>query len=121
LYSYPGDFSPGLLTYDETLPHIFATGEVAAEAPLESSPSNFTGPIFVLTGRYDQIACGVGNFSAEVVECSPSEIENMKEFFPKAKGFKAYVPDHTGHNLDAHFSAGESFGVVMQWLNDVGF
>jgi hypothetical protein len=121
LYSYPGDFSQGLLAYDETLPHIFAAGEVLADAPLESSPSNFTGPVFVLTGRYDQIACGVGNFSAEVAECGRGEVEDMKELFPDAREFGVYVPDRTGHNLNTHFSAGESFGVVLQWLIDVGF
>ncbi|KUJ08252.1 uncharacterized protein LY89DRAFT_599986 [Mollisia scopiformis] len=121
LYSYPGDFSPGLLAYDETLTHIFAAGEVIAQAPLESSPSNFTGPVFVLTGRYDQIACGVGNFTASVAQCNISEIGGLKTFFPKAKSFEVYIPDQTGHNLNTHFSAGESFGVVGQWLDNAGF
>ncbi|KAE9381918.1 hypothetical protein N431DRAFT_539450 [Stipitochalara longipes BDJ] len=121
LYSYPSDFSPGLLAYDEATPHIFAAGEVLTKDALDSSPSNFTGPVFVLTGRYDQIVCGTGNFTASVAVCGNDDVAGMKTFFPKAKDFEIYIPDHTGHNLDTHFSAGESFGVVSQWLDGVGF
>jgi pimeloyl-ACP methyl ester carboxylesterase len=121
LYSLLGDFSFGLLSNDETLPHILPAGEVSAGAPLESSPSNFTGPVFVLTGKYDEICCGVGNITANATECSLSDITAMKEFFPKAREFGVYVPDQTGHNINLHYSAGESFGVVNQWLQDVGF
>jgi pimeloyl-ACP methyl ester carboxylesterase len=124
LYSYPSDFSAGILAYDQVLPHIFAAGEVIAQAPLETSPSNFTGPVMVVTGRYDQIVCGVGNFTKEVADCGIGETSipaGTKVFFPKASNFKAYVPDHTGHNLNTHFSAGETFGAVHQWLEGAGF
>ena len=121
LYSYPSDFSPALLAFDEGTPHVFAAGEVLASEPLDSKPSSFTGPVLVVTGRYDQIVCGTGNFSAGVAVCGDTEIEGMKTFFPKAGSFGVYVPDRTGHNLDTHFSAGESFGVVQLWLEDVGF
>jgi pimeloyl-ACP methyl ester carboxylesterase len=121
LYSYTSDFSQGLLDYDELIPHIFAAGEVLTQDPLESAPSNFTGPVLVVTGRYDQITCGTGNFSAGVAVCGEGDIAGMKTFFPVAREFAVYITDRTGHNLDTHFSAGESFGVVAQWLDGVGF
>ncbi len=74
-----------------------------------------------MTGRYDAIVCGSGNFTKSVVVCERSEIEGMKDFFPKVKKFGIYIPDKTGHNLNTHFSAGESFGVVGEWLDDAGF
>jgi len=78
----------------------------------------------VLTGRYDSIVCGVGNFTKSVPDCGEGKTSNpamTKVLFPKARDFTTYIPDRTGHDITTHFSAGESFGAAHQWLEDAGF
>ena len=122
VYSFDGDFDPKILAWDQKQPHVFAVGEVATPTP--DIPSNFTGPVFVLTGQYDQIVCGAGNISASVGNCgvgAGSNPDMTRVLFPKASRFDSYEPDHTGHDLNTHYSAPESFGAVHQWLENVGF
>ncbi|PVH70668.1 hypothetical protein DL98DRAFT_436573 [Cadophora sp. DSE1049] len=125
VYSYDSEFDAGVLAFDQTSPHNFVAGELAGDAPNGLNPSKFTGPVFVLTGRYDQIACGVGNFTAKQAYCGAGKASNpymyTKPLFPKASKFDVYVADHTGHDITLHYSAQENFGVVHEWLESVGF
>jgi len=121
-YSGDGDFDPNVLAWDLASPHFLAVGELAT-LPSEIA-SNFTGPVMVLTGRYDQVACGKGNIELENVDCGVGPTSNpgmMQSLFPKALRFDSYTPDYTGHDLNTHFSAPESFGVAHQWLESNGF
>lgn len=121
-YSQDGDFSPSLLAHDQKQDHIFAIGEIAAQIP--NTISNFAGPVMVLTGKQDQIVCGVGNITTEVGDCGIGKESNPygeKKLFPKAKEFGLYIPDHTGHNANLHFSSGEVFGAAHEWLESIGF
>lgn len=122
VYSFAGDFDPNFLSYDVSLPHNLAVGEIAGIGSTE--PSNFTGPVMVITGRYDQIVCGAGNITIEAADCgvgSTSHPDQERLLFPKASSFESYIPDHTGHNLNTHYSAPESFGAAHAWLTKVGF
>jgi pimeloyl-ACP methyl ester carboxylesterase len=121
-YSRNGDFSPSLLAYDQKQDHIFAIGEIAAQIP--NTVSNFTGPVMVETGKQDQIICGVGNIAAKVGDCGIGKESNPygeKMLFPRVKNFGLYIPDHTGHNANLHYSSGEVFGAAHEWLESVGF
>ncbi|KAH6674980.1 hypothetical protein B0J14DRAFT_25506 [Halenospora varia] len=126
VYSFDGDFDPRLLAFDQRGPHTFAIGELAAQRT--ATPSNFTGPVLVLTGRYDTIVCGTGNITNDIAtrtgDCGVGPTSNpagTRELFPVASPFDTYIPDHTGHDLTLHYSAPESFGAVHAWLESAGF
>ena len=122
IYSSDGDFDPNVLAWDLTKPHFLAVGELAI--PITEVPSNFTGPVMVLTGRYDQIACGKGNITLVDDSCGVGPASNpdlTRLLFPRAVRFDSYTPDHTGHAINTHYSAPESFGVAHQWLESNGF
>ncbi|KAH8660715.1 hypothetical protein BGZ60DRAFT_344848, partial [Tricladium varicosporioides] len=126
VYSSDGDFDPKLLKFDQRGPHTFAIGELAGRS--SNTPSNFTGPVLVLTGRHDTIVCGTGNVTKDIAtgagDCGVGQTSNhagMRKLFPMASPFDTYIPDHTGHDLTLHYSAPESFGAVHAWLESAGF
>ena len=122
VYALAGDFDPRLLAWDLKLPHILAVGEIAG--PISTAVSDFTGPVMVLTGRLDQIVCGGGDISAVIGHCGVGRTSNpdmTRTFFPKVSQFESYIPDKTGHDLNSHYSAPESFGAAHAWLTNVGF
>jgi len=122
VYSFDGDFDPKMLSWDISLPHNFAVGEIAGISG--TKPSNFTGPVMVITGRYDQIVFGAGNITVEAADCGVGPTSNPDQervLFPKASSFESYIPDHTGHNLNTHYSAPETFGAALAWLTRIGF
>jgi pimeloyl-ACP methyl ester carboxylesterase len=122
LYPLDGQYDPKMLQVDIAQPHIFAVGEIAASTP--PVPTNFTGPVLVITGRQDQIVCGNGNITALVPDCGVgpgSNPDGTRIVFPKASRFDVYVPDKSAHIINSQYSAPESFGVAHQWMESVGF
>ncbi|KAI1113553.1 Alpha/Beta hydrolase protein [Nemania sp. NC0429] len=122
IYGLDGSFDPKITKWDAASPHVFAAGEIAGHSA--TVPSNFAGPVLVMTGRQDQIACGTGSIlDRPTVDCglgSGSHVDETRSLFPKAQ-FQAYVPENTAHNLNTHYSAPETFGAAHAWLESVGF
>jgi pimeloyl-ACP methyl ester carboxylesterase len=122
IYGLDGSFDPKMAAWDAKYPHVFAAGEIAT--PRDSMVSSFAGPVMVITGRQDQIACGNGTIVGPVPDCGVgpgSHVDDTKTLFPKAKVFTAYVPRDTAHNINTHYSASQSFGAAHVWLESVGF
>jgi hypothetical protein len=123
VYSLPGDYDPAVLEWDTMEPHVFAIGELATFKA--NITSDFEGPVMYLTGRNDPIVCDkAGNITVSLPDCGVGKTSNpgySSARFPKAKPFAVYVPDRTGHNLNLHYSAGESFGAAHQFLDAAGF
>jgi pimeloyl-ACP methyl ester carboxylesterase len=122
LYSLNGQFEPKLVAFDQTVPKVFAMGQIAT--PSGSTKSNFTGPVLVLTGREDQIVCGNANITSQIPDCgvgSTSYPAQMHQLFPRASRVDTYITDKTGHNINLHYSAPESFGAAHEWMQNMGF
>jgi hypothetical protein len=123
VYSLPGDYDPGMVAWDKMQPHVFAVGELATFKP--NVTSEFEGPVMYLTGRTDPIVCDkAANITVSVPDCGVGKTSNpgwSSVQFPKAQPFGVYVPDRSGHNLNLHYSAGESEGAVINFLDEAGF
>jgi pimeloyl-ACP methyl ester carboxylesterase len=122
LYPLDGDFDPDLLAFDEQSSHTFSVGELAS--PKQNVTSNFTGPVFILTGRNDAIVCDAqGNNTAHVADCGvgkSSPLGQTAPAYPQSR-FGEYVPARTGHNLLFGYSAPEVFGAAHAFLELNGF
>ncbi|KAI0437884.1 hypothetical protein F4803DRAFT_570309 [Xylaria telfairii] len=123
IYGLDGSFDPKVAEWDAASPHVFGVGEIAGRGA--TVPSSFAGPVMVISGRQDQIACGNGSiFDQPTVDCGlgpGSHVDETRSLFPNATSFQAYVPENTAHNLNTHYSAPESFGAAHTWLESVGF
>lgn len=78
-----------------------------------------------MTGSHDAIVCDrAGNTTLLKTECTPGADANpgfTAEKFPRSNRFVAHVVRATGHDVNLHYSAGESFRVAHEFLREVGF
>ena len=95
----------------------FAVGEVFNPVAGRLAPPNFTGPVDIVTGRFDIQACGddctVPNDQAAAV---------LPIIFPKAgPGSQTFVVPRAGHNVNGHLGAPEAFAHSIGFLKTNGF
>ncbi|KAL6714367.1 hypothetical protein ACLMJK_007790 [Lecanora helva] len=101
--------------YDPQIPHLdFLTqGAQPLGEGFNLGPATqpaFKGKVLVVTGTKDPAICGF----VPVDECAfnSTRIVGVNGSFGGNSGFDYYMPD-TGHDLNWHYSAGETYGVVV--------
>lgn len=117
-YSTPGaDYDPRILAYDFKREDIVTIGTLFTNLN-QTMKSNFTGPVFVLTGELDRIFCGPsGNCNTS----NGSVLAQQGLYFPKVGNFSYFSPENTGHDWNLHYTQDVSFERVFDWLVGVGF
>ncbi|KZT59596.1 alpha/beta-hydrolase [Calocera cornea HHB12733] len=93
---------------------LFTLGAIGGAA------SGFTGPVHVVTGDSDWVFCGS--------QCGirPDGVHTILELvgptvFPKSDDFSVYSPANTGHGLNLHYTAPESYADIMGWLKAIKY
>lgn len=120
-FSANGTFDPLIPTINWEREDVQATGEVQSLVSLLTSSfatapaGNFTAPIALVIGQNDEVLCES--------DCGSGE-ENLavmsKSYFPDSKAFEPIVIPNTGHFLNLHYSARDTFIRVHEWLESVG-
>lgn len=110
LLSYAGGFDPSIPPLDFSTKGTSAIGE--ALGPGNVLVPNYQGPVFILTGDKDQPFCG----SDPNASCEPL-IKATASEFPQASTFGYFIPPNTGHGLNFHNMATDSFAAVTKWLS----
>ncbi|KZO93143.1 hypothetical protein CALVIDRAFT_269353 [Calocera viscosa TUFC12733] len=93
---------------------VFSTMSV-----LGGSPSNFTGPVHVVTGDKDLPFCGAqcnivpAGMNKTILELTQPMV------FPMSSNFSIYSPANTGHGVNLHLSAPDTYREIMAWLASV--
>ncbi|KAJ9254119.1 hypothetical protein DTO207G8_3696 [Paecilomyces variotii] len=115
-----GHFDPSILPYAESIKQPTTPGELLT---LRSAPaeSNFSGPVMVLTGKFDVPFCG-GNCldtGDPAVTAIPDTVRNI---FTEINDddFFSYVQPNTGHGINMHYNATGAYNVIGQWLRSKG-
>ena len=110
--------------YDPAIPHL--DYETAGAQPLgegfnlgpQTQPA-FKGKVLVVTGTKDPAICGFT--SVEQCAYNDSRIRAVREAFGGNTGFDFYMPP-TGHDLNWHYSAPETYEIVVGKLGRlIGF
>ncbi|PQE17321.1 alpha beta-hydrolase protein [Rutstroemia sp. NJR-2017a BVV2] len=106
--------------YDETIlekqlatRQTNALGETFTLGAAYAPAAGFTGPVIILNGNEDWFFCQ-GN-------CNAQEITStfLPYFFPNASPKSTtYTVGNTGHNVNLHYSASKSFGILLEFLAD---
>ena len=115
-----GSFDPIIPVIDFEREDVQAVGEQESIFSLVKSGSGneiclTTKPLAVIVGQQDEPLCnsncgyGPSNLAAQTVE-----------FFLDAKPFALIVIRNTGHFLNLHLSAQETFEKAHDWLVEVG-
>jgi pimeloyl-ACP methyl ester carboxylesterase len=116
-----GSFDPTVPVIDFEREDVQAVGEQESIFSLVTSGFGndicfTTKPLAVIVGQQDEPLCnsncgyGPSNLAAQTVE-----------FSPDTRPFTLIVIPNTGHFLNLHFSAQETFEKAHDWLSQVGF
>jgi len=90
---------------------VFSTMSV-----LGGMASEFTGPVHVVTGDRDLPFC---NTACDIVPVGMNKtILQLTQpmVFPKSSNFSVYSPANTGHGVNLHLSAPQTYSEIMGWL-----
>jgi pimeloyl-ACP methyl ester carboxylesterase len=118
---YGGSFDPIIPVIDFQREDVQAVGEQESVFSLITSSfgsaiSLSKKPLAIIVGEFDEPLCnsncgeGPSNLAAQSVA-----------FFPDVKPFTPIVIGNTGHFLNLHLSAQETFTKANNWLESVGF
>ncbi|KAH9475537.1 hypothetical protein JR316_0012652 [Psilocybe cubensis] len=80
-----------------------------------SVASNYTNPVFVVTGDKDFIFCG-GDCFQKFPGASVNLVEASGVLFPAVQKFNVSIPANTGHAINVHFSAPNVYKEIQNWI-----
>ncbi|KAK4496552.1 hypothetical protein PRZ48_012532 [Zasmidium cellare] len=123
---YAGDYDKQVSAYDFANTNPVPTGEFATSALSQLPAPLYKGSLFLLNGQKDQIFCavlptdpligGLGNCGSG----STSKTAGTQVLFPAAKFYYNQVAN-TGHDLDLHLTANQTFKLSHDYLASQGF
>jgi pimeloyl-ACP methyl ester carboxylesterase len=123
-FFYFGQFDPTIAAYDFAHRGTVTVGE-AATYPVGQLPiPGYHGPVFVLDGNEDIPWCStnpVGPILGQPGNCSAGYAQAVHNFFPAASVFDYSITPDTGHCLNLHLTAQQSYAAAHQFLEQVGF
>jgi hypothetical protein len=47
-------------------------------------------------------------------------VEGTKVLFPSTTDFSSYIPKNTGHGVNAHLNAPETYAEIQKWIANLG-
>ena len=118
-YSRPGvDFSPVHYNLDFDTRGTMSIGEALTAVTIYNS-TNYTSPVYILTGQQDVMFCGNGSRTFGTPNCgsgAASQLAAVKMFYPAvpAGNFDYYAQPDSGHCLQQHYGAFKGF-VKVRW------
>ncbi|KAF6752437.1 Alpha/beta hydrolase family-domain-containing protein [Ephemerocybe angulata] len=107
-----GGYDSAVLEAVEATKATATLGEILT--PLGGPALNYTNPVLVVTGDKDYGFCG-GNCYQMVN--GVNLVESTKRIFPGVTSFSTYIPANTGHGLNLHLSAPETFSKIQEWIS----
>ncbi|THU91784.1 hypothetical protein K435DRAFT_863073 [Dendrothele bispora CBS 962.96] len=82
----------------------------------ENRPAlNYTNSVLAVTGDRDYFMCaGNCNVTTNGFDSAPAAVAGL---FPAAKDFTTHIPENTGHFLNYHHSAPQTFEFIQNWIS----
>ncbi|KAF5313450.1 hypothetical protein D9611_008674 [Ephemerocybe angulata] len=108
-----GGYDPAVLQAAENTKATSTIGEILNLFGSLSPVTDYTNPIFIVTGDKDYILCG-GNCYQKVD--GVNLLESTKGIFPAVTKFSTYIPANTGHGNNLHLSAPEQYSKIQEWI-----
>jgi len=109
---------------DTALQRTFQTAQPVAHgviftqaAIIQNATNKFKGPVHVVTGAQDFPFCNRDCYAVPPGSPFPNLPSFVKAFYPNACNFSVYIPANTGHVINAHFSAPETFKKMLQFVD----
>jgi hypothetical protein len=116
LFYHPRGYDPALEQQDFTNRGTISAGELAPTALGINTAYAFAGPVYVVTGKYDNIFCNT--------DCgteASGELVDTKVDYPVASSFDVHIVPNAVHCWHNHYTAGDAFANIHSWLASKGF
>jgi hypothetical protein len=94
----------------------FTLGQQFTLPAIYGPASSFTGPVNIVAGQFDYPFCH-GNCNSELASAT------IPALYPAANttGSQSYIVPNSGHSINAHYTAQESFSQINSFLASNGF
>ncbi len=116
-YGPPSSFDQGLFLLDFNTEDDVGLGEIFSLGTGLKTASAFTGPVLVITGTEDNVFC----FNAQCGTGPSSPPAMATSLFPKSSNYSYFKPANTGHSINLHYTAQQSFQAAFNFLANNGF
>ncbi|KZO91747.1 alpha/beta-hydrolase [Calocera viscosa TUFC12733] len=110
-------YDPDVAVYSYANVEPITQGVLFTLSALTGGQSNFTGPVHLVTGDRDWIFCG--SQCGVKPDGNHTILELTDIVFPKSSNFSVYSPANTGHGLNLHLSAPDTYTNILNWLGAV--
>ncbi|PLB36516.1 alpha/beta hydrolase [Aspergillus candidus] len=114
-YGPEGTFDPDIERYNWEHRDVVAAGELITILS-GSTETTYAGPVQIINGQLDSLFC-----SPTDGKCAPGPDAppgNTAPLFPSAVNFTTNIVPNTGHCLNLHHSARETFSIAHDFLHD---
>lgn len=124
---YYGAYSPAVAAFDYAGRGTLTPGEMLISLNGQEVVPDFTGDVFVLNGQYDVPYCSPDPLTALLfpkADCgqgAKSFTSQVGSLYPAAKRFAWKHIANTGHCLNLHTTAQESFKATHDFLAEAGY
>ncbi|EGN93867.1 hypothetical protein SERLA73DRAFT_188982 [Serpula lacrymans var. lacrymans S7.3] len=81
--------------------------------------SSFLGPVHVVTGAKDWNFCYGNCYAVPSGSTQKTIVDDVKELFPVASSFSTYIPPNTGHAVNLHYSAPDTYRDMLNFVEGV--
>jgi len=118
LFFYNGGYAEDVFVKGEAAKQTVTVGELLTLGgpvfPAQTS-SNYTGDVLVVTGSHDLVYCAGG-----CIQNGTNIPAQVQSLYPTAGSFETYIPAYTGHAVNLHYSAPETYQYIFNWLSTNG-
>ncbi|WP_101759038.1 alpha/beta hydrolase [Oceanicoccus sp. KOV_DT_Chl] len=114
VFYYTGNYDPAVAAVDELNRQTLTVTEILSMLKYFGDRSTqLKLPVLIVVGEKDFVVCG-GALPCE----NPSYVANYeKQFFHPQSDVTTMLVKNTGHNINLHFSAPESFTQILTWMD----
>lgn len=113
------DWDAAVVANDWKNRHTFTQGEAISTFFVNDVADDFDKPVLVLTGHEDQIFCGLALPLLGPGDCTGYG-DKTARLFPSAD-YRFQDVANTGHAMNFHHTAGETFAAAHDFLEGAGF
>ena len=114
-FYYSGHYHPLISSLDFETEGTVPLGEPWG-VTIDPVPA-FTGPVLLCSGDHDAVVCG-NNTGGTCLPADTSTVASSKAFFPNAESFTYFLANESGHAINFHYTAQQTFRAVHDWIDE---
>ncbi|KAH7911761.1 alpha beta-hydrolase [Hygrophoropsis aurantiaca] len=115
---FPG-YSQTVADYARATEQPVTQGVLFTNANNITAAPDFKGDVLVVTGAQDWIFCYSNCYAVPPNSTYPNIPAYAQELYPAANYFSTYLPENTGHIVNLHYSAPETYQQILQFAEMV--